>query len=83
MNSSNVTVTEGRLKKALKDNIEPIMLPKVERTITKEVNNSKIRTGVITKFYPYLDKAEVKFCIKLFYGHYLILLQLYRGRGRI
>lgn len=60
MNSNNVTVTDGRLKKSLKDNIEPIMLPKVERTITKEVNNSKIRTGVITKFYPYLDKAEVK-----------------------
>jgi len=60
MNSSNVTVTDGRLKKSLKDNIEPIILPKVERTITKEVNNSKIRTGVITKFYPYLDKAEVK-----------------------
>ena len=32
----------------------------IEKTINKTVDASKTRTGVLTKFYPYVDKAEVK-----------------------
>ena len=60
MNSNNITVTDGRLKKAVKDNIEPLIMPQIDRKIIKAVNESKVQIGYVTKFYQYLDKAEVR-----------------------
>lgn len=57
--TENITVTNGRLKKALTTRIEPIIMPKVSKQIVKAVNDSKLQIGILTKFYPYLDKVEV------------------------
>ena len=60
-NSKNITPTEGRLIESLdKINTNSISNYGVEEKITNAVNDSLIRTGSITKVYPYLDKAEVK-----------------------
>lgn len=58
--TENITVTDGRLNRALKQRINP----HVSQTATKIVNEaqekSMPRLGKVTKIYPYLDKAEVK-----------------------
>lgn len=60
MNSKYITSTEGRLSGML-NNINNNAIEKiVPEKINKAVNDERLRTGVITKFYPYLDKAEVK-----------------------
>lgn len=57
--TENITITDGRLNRALKQRINPY----VSQTATKIVNESQEksmpRMGKITKVYPYLDKAEV------------------------
>lgn len=58
--TDNLTVTNGRLKKALSTQVDPIIMPQVNKKINKVAKDSQIQTGVMTKFYPYLDKCEVK-----------------------
>lgn len=60
MKSGNITATDARLKKALTNNINSLVTNEITKTITTTVDNSKIRTGVVTKFYPYINKVEVK-----------------------
>lgn len=61
MNTSNdLVITEGRARQAFNDAATRVILPTVDNKINTSVENERIRTGVITKFYPYLDKAEVK-----------------------
>ena len=59
-NSQDITVTEGRAKKAVDSLTTELMMPKVNDKVKTAVKEERIKTGVITKFYPYLDKAEVK-----------------------
>ena len=58
--SQDLTVTESRAKNAWDNLLEERVLPKVNENIKKSIENERIKTGVVTKFYPYLDKAEVK-----------------------
>lgn len=60
MDSNKITVTDGRLKQALKNSVQQQVLPEVNRSIDKKISETQITTGIITKFYPYLDKAEVE-----------------------
>ena len=60
VNSNNLTVTKGRLDNKFNRLFENY----TEKSGIKEViragdENSKAHTGHVTKFYPYLDKAEV------------------------
>lgn len=59
--SKHITATEGRLTanfdKLMSKSIENYG---VEEKIRTAVDNVKVSTGKITRFYPYLDKAEVK-----------------------
>lgn len=58
--TDNITVTNGRLEKALKSRVDPIIMPQVTKQVNKAVNDSKFQIGVMTKFYPYLDKCEIE-----------------------
>lgn len=58
---SNVTVTDARMKDVLRKHVAPIINDTVPQMVTEAVNENKVRTGKVTKFYPYLDKAEVRF----------------------
>lgn len=58
--TDNITVTDGRLHQALNKQVTRMMMPKVNKNITNAVNESKFQIGIMTKFYPYLDKCEVK-----------------------
>ena len=58
--TDNITVTNGRLEKALKTRVEPIIMPQVTKQLNQAVNDSKFQIGVMTKFYPYLDKCEIE-----------------------
>lgn len=60
MRSGDITVTDATLKDLLISNVESNLKPKIEKKIDKKVEDSLIKTGRITKFYPYLDKAEVQ-----------------------
>lgn len=57
--SDNITVTNGRLKKALSTRVENIIVPQLNQKINKTATDAKIQVGSMTKFYPYLDKCEV------------------------
>lgn len=59
MKTDKIAVTEGRLNQALENAMSPLF-QKQNQTIQKMVENSQIQLGIMTKFYPYLDKAEVK-----------------------
>ena len=59
--SKDLVVTEGRAKKAFDDAATRVIMPTVDEKIKSSVEDERLRTGVIRKFYPYLDKAEVKF----------------------
>lgn len=61
MNSSDVTVTDARMKSVLRKHVAPIINDTVPQIVSEAVNENKIHTGKLTKFYPYLDKAEVRF----------------------
>ena len=59
-NSQDIIVTEGRAKKAVDSLTTELMMPKVNDKVKTAVENDRTRTGTITKFYPYIDRAEVK-----------------------
>lgn len=63
--SQNITATDGRLINSMKPIVDSVVDSKLEKEIKKEVDKSKIHIGVVTKYYPYLDKAEVKVDNKL------------------
>lgn len=58
--TENITVTDGRLDQALKRRVEPLILPHVAKQINQTMTKSKLQIGTMTKFYPYLDRCEVK-----------------------
>ena len=60
MNSKDITVTKPRAKQAVNKHLKKAIAPTLNKTVKEAVENDRIRTGVITKFYPYWDKAEVK-----------------------
>ena len=60
MESKYITSTEGRLTSIINNFNSNAIEKVVPEKISNAVNDAKIRTGVITKFYQYLDKAEVK-----------------------
>lgn len=60
MKSKNVTVTDARLKDALNNVVEEPMQNIVSNGLSDAIDKVMIKTGVITKFYPFLDKAEVQ-----------------------
>ena len=59
-NSNDITVTDARFKKALEQGLSHVINSNVPQMISQAVNDNSIRTGMVTKFYPYLDKAEVQ-----------------------
>ena len=60
-NSKNINATQGKLKQSLGFFVDGVIDNRgYEDKITKAANEAKVRTGVVTKFYHYLDKAEVK-----------------------
>lgn len=60
MNSKDITVTEPRFKEAVGSFINEVTTPNINKKVNTAIENERIKTGVITKFYPYLDKAMVK-----------------------
>ena len=59
--SKNITATKARVATKLNQIIDRNMDNRqLTRTMEEKVNNARAVTGVVTKFYPYLDKAEVK-----------------------
>lgn len=60
MDSKEITVTDDRLMQAISQPVIHIINNTVPQKIEKVSETLKTKTGVITKFYPYLDKAEVK-----------------------
>ncbi len=59
--SKNITATEGRLKSNFSSAVNTLVnLDGIQRSITKVQDKTSLRTGTVTKYYPYLDKAEVK-----------------------
>ena len=60
VNSQNITITEGRARNALESVLNEVTMPQVDRKIQQAVEGERIRGGTVTKFYHYLDKAEVK-----------------------
>ena len=58
--SQNITATDGRLKESFTPIVHSIVDSKLEKEVKKEVDKSKIQIGVVTKYYPYIDRAEVK-----------------------
>ena len=60
MNSKDITVTQPRARNAIEKQVSKIVTPQIETKVEKAVADDRIRTGIITKFYPYWDKAEVK-----------------------
>lgn len=59
-NSQDITITEGRARKAIDNTLTEFAMPKVKDFVKNSVENERIRTGVIKKYYPYLDKAKVQ-----------------------
>lgn len=58
--SNKITVTQGRLENAIDRNLSKVVTPQIKENVQTAVRSERIRTGVVTKFYPYLDKAEVE-----------------------
>lgn len=59
--TESITLTNRRQYDPLKLLVNKIVDEReIEKTINKIVDASKIRTGILKKFYPYLDKAEVQ-----------------------
>ena len=54
------TITQGRMEQAINNAVNRVAGPQIVQQIDAAVENEKIRTGVVTKFYPYLDKALVE-----------------------
>ena len=60
MNSKDITLTEARFKESIDNFINNVTTPRIDKKVNTTVENERIKTGVIIKFYPYLDKAMVK-----------------------
>ena len=58
--TENITVTDGRMKRALEKRMEPYVQKEATKIVQKALDKSMARLGKVTKVYPYLDKAEVK-----------------------
>lgn len=59
--TDSITLTSRRQYEPIKRVVNQIIDDKkIEQTIDQKIDASKTRTGVINKFYPYLDKVEVK-----------------------
>ncbi len=58
--SDKINVTDARLRNALKSEFDFSVMPGINNKILKVAFDSKMQIGVMTKFYPYLDKSEVK-----------------------
>lgn len=56
----SITTTKGRLLKAYENGLGTFVHKDVVKTVKTNVDTAKIRTGKVTKFYPYLNKAEVQ-----------------------
>ena len=61
MKVQNITVTDGRAKSSIETGVSKLISEKITTQINNAIEDERAKTGVITKFYPYLDKAEVKF----------------------
>lgn len=61
MKYQDLTMTENRARQAVDDAVTRVAIPKTRQIVDDAVKNERLRTGVIRKFYPWLDKAEVKF----------------------
>lgn len=58
--SNDLTTTTGRLEQSINNAVNRVAGPQITQQINDRVESERIRTGVITKFYHYLDKAEVR-----------------------
>lgn len=58
--TENITVTDGRMKRALEKRMAPFVQKETTKIVQKELDKSMGRLGKVTKVYPYLDKAEVQ-----------------------
>ena len=76
--SDNITVTNGRLKKALQNKVEDIIIPQINSKVEKTAKDAKIQIATMTKFYPYLDKCEVNLN-----GNLIICKILHRFSGEL
>lgn len=74
-----ITPTKGRLLKAYENGLGKLVNKEISSQVKTSVNGVKIQTGVVTKFYPYLNKAEVKIDKtnkKLFVKFYIVMVEL-------
>ncbi len=55
-----ITPTKGRLLQAYENGLGKLVNKEISQQVKTSVEGVKIQTGVMTKFYPYLNKAEVK-----------------------
>lgn len=60
MKSNNITVTDGRLLRAWKTVNKATEENTISEKIKEAVDESKIKTGTVTCFFPWLDKCRVK-----------------------
>lgn len=60
MKSNNITVTDGRLLNAWKKVNDSTQETTISKEIQDAVQESKIKTGTITCYFPWLDKCRVK-----------------------
>lgn len=60
MSSNEITVTQARMEQAFDKGFGRVIERNTQKIVKNEIENLKIRTGILTKFYPYLDKAEVQ-----------------------
>jgi hypothetical protein len=59
MRSGDITTTDATLKNLLISNVEESIAPKITKQIDNKFEDSKIKLGKVSKFYPYQSKAEV------------------------
>ena len=60
MNSNDMTITQGRLEESIKNAVNHVMGPNITQQISKTVEEERIQTGRVIRFYPYIDKALVR-----------------------
>lgn len=61
MDSQDITVTQSRFNKTMTNAVNSTIIKSVPPLITEALADVKVFSCVMTKFYPYLDKAEVQF----------------------
>jgi hypothetical protein len=59
--SKNITVTPNRMEQSINNAVNRVMGPQIVQQINDTVLGDRLRIGVITKYYHFLDKAEVEF----------------------